>query len=78
MAGDERLTRAERRVEESLRLHAFDRGKVQKDGGYEVNHSSAIYVFDRQGHARVLATPATANADTIHDLKLLLHGGDRA
>lgn len=51
---------------------AFDRGKVQKDGGYEVNHSSAIYIFDRQGHARVLATPATSNDDLAHDLTLLI------
>lgn len=55
---------------------AFDRGKVQKDGGYEVNHSSAIYIFDRQGHARVLATPATGDADLIHDLHLLLAIGN--
>lgn len=55
---------------------AFDRGKVQKNGGYEVNHSSAIYVFDRQGRARVLATPATTNADLVHDLHLLVSSGD--
>jgi protein SCO1/2 len=53
---------------------AFDRGKVQKDGGYEVNHSAAIYIFDGKGHARVLATPATSNKDLEHDLRLLLKG----
>jgi protein SCO1/2 len=26
------------------------------DGSYEVTHSSAVYVFDAQGHARLLAT----------------------
>ncbi len=55
---------------------AYDRDKANKNGGYEVNHSSAIYVFDRQGRARVLATPATTNADLVHDLHLLVQSGD--
>ena len=51
---------------------AFSREPSSKDGNYEVSHSSAIYVFDRESHARVLATPLTSQADLIHDLKLLL------
>ena len=56
---------------------AFSKGKVKADGSYEVNHSSAIYVFDRKGHARLLATPATSNADLIHDLHLLITMGKK-
>lgn len=40
--------------------------------GYEVTHSSAIYFFDRDGRARVLATPGSTNEAMFHDLKLLL------
>ncbi len=55
---------------------AFSRGKTLQNGGYEVNHSAAIYVFDRHGRARVLATPTTPNADLEHDLRLLVQSGD--
>jgi protein SCO1/2 len=56
---------------------AFTREPASKDGSYEVSHSSAVYVFDRQGHARVLSTPASAQDDLVHDLKLLLDNGDQ-
>jgi len=54
---------------------AFTREPSSKGGDYEVTHSSGIYVFDRDGRARVLATPATPQADLVHDLKLLLDTG---
>ena len=46
---------------------------------YEVTHSSAVYVFDRTGAARLLV-PSLANAEpdlagTAADLERLLHGG---
>ncbi|HWU77145.1 MAG TPA: SCO family protein [Rhodanobacter sp.] len=55
---------------------AFTREPASKDGSYEVSHSSAIYVFDRDGKPRVLYTPADAQDDLVHDLRLLLGGGD--
>jgi protein SCO1/2 len=54
---------------------AFTREPAQADGRYEVSHSSAIYLFDRQGHARLLATPAASQDDLVHDLYLLLETG---
>ncbi|NII11681.1 SCO family protein [Oleiagrimonas sp. C23AA] len=51
---------------------AFDRGKEKDHGGYDVNHSSAIYIFDAQGHARLLATPTSSTGDMVHDLHLLI------
>lgn len=56
---------------------AFTREPASKDGSYEVSHSSAVYVFDRGGHARVLSTPADAQDDLVHDLKLVLDQGDK-
>ena len=41
-------------------------------GNYEVSHSSAIYIFDRDGHARLLATPGDPQTAVVHDLQLLL------
>ena len=41
-------------------------------GNYEVSHSSAIYVFDRDGRARLLETPGDPQAAVVHDLRLLL------
>ncbi len=54
---------------------SFSREPGGKDGNYEVSHSSAIYIFDRAGRARVLATPATTQDDLVHDLHLLLDTG---
>ena len=54
---------------------AFTREPASKDGNYEVSHSSAIYVFDRDGKPRVLSTPADSQDDLVHDLHLLLSTG---
>lgn len=43
-----------------------------KAGDYEVTHSSAIYVFDRKGRARLLATPGSTNDAILHDLDILV------
>lgn len=43
-----------------------------KMGDYEVTHSSAIYVFDQQGRARLLATPGSSNDEILHDLDILV------
>ncbi|GAB3793218.1 SCO family protein [Dyella agri] len=57
---------------------AFTREPASQDGNYEVTHSSAIYVFDGDGHARVLSTPGTPQDDLVHDLDLLLTHGAAA
>ena len=44
-------------------------------GDYEVTHSSAIYIFDRDGHARLLATPGDSNDAILHDLTILTGQG---
>jgi protein SCO1 len=54
---------------------AFTREPSSADGTYEVSHSSAIYVFGRDGRARVLATPSASQDDLVHDLHLLLDTG---
>jgi protein SCO1/2 len=54
---------------------AFTREPDQSAGQYEVSHSSAIYLFDRQGRARLLATPAATQDDLVHDIHLLLGTG---
>jgi len=57
---------------------AFTREPGSADDNYEVSHSSAIYVFDRDGRARVLATPAASQDDLVHDLHLLLESGAKS
>ena len=68
------LTGSPRAVEALSKRYrsAFTREPATRDGAYEVSHSSAIYVFDRAGHARVLATPNATQDDLVHDLHLLL------
>lgn len=50
---------------------AFTREPNRGDGNYEVSHSSAIYIFDGDGKARLLATPSASQDDIVHDLHLL-------
>ena len=57
---------------------SFSREPGSADGSYEVSHSSAIYLFDRDGNARVLATPSDSQDDLVHDLKLLLGAGAKS
>src|SRR5205809_6495622 len=40
--------------------------------GYEVNHSSSLYLVDRQGKVRGLAPFGTPGDDIVRDLELLL------
>ena len=51
---------------------AFNAGRRQADGGYEVSHSSGIYIFDRDGRARLIGTSADSADAIAHDLKLLM------
>jgi protein SCO1 len=71
------LTGAPRALEALSKRYrsAFTREPAQANGQYEVSHSSAIYLFDRQGQARLLATPAASQDDLVHDLYLLLEAG---
>jgi protein SCO1/2 len=46
-----------------------------KSGDYEVTHSSATYIFDRDGRAQLLATPGSTNDELYHDLKTLVEQG---
>jgi protein SCO1/2 len=49
--------------------------KPDAHGNYNVSHSSAIYVFDRQGEARLLIRPNDSIAAITSDLKRLLAEG---
>jgi len=51
---------------------AYNREAPKPDGSYEVSHSSGIYIFDPEGHARLLATSADSVDVITHDLKELL------
>ncbi|RDS86747.1 SCO family protein [Dyella psychrodurans] len=55
---------------------AFTREPGKADGSYDVSHSSGIYIFDGNGKARLLATPADTQDKLVHDLHLLLSPGD--
>ncbi|GAB2558262.1 SCO family protein [Rhodanobacter koreensis] len=71
------LTGDPRMVEALVKRYrsSFTREPASTGGNYEVSHGSAIYLFDRDGHARALATPAASQDDIVHDLHLLLDTG---
>jgi protein SCO1/2 len=39
------------------------------DGSYDVTHSSVVYIFDGQGHARLLGTNTDSADAFVHDLR---------
>ncbi len=51
---------------------AYQMEKRDPDGSYEVTHSSALYVFDAQGHARLLATDKDSPAAIAQDVRRII------
>jgi protein SCO1/2 len=51
---------------------AYQAEKRDPDGSYEVTHSSAVYIFDAQGHARLLATDNDTVDAIAHDLRRVI------
>ncbi|HEY3783877.1 MAG TPA: SCO family protein [Steroidobacteraceae bacterium] len=64
---DDQLTRVTKRYRV-----AYRRDTPDSNGDYTVYHSSAVFVFDRDGHARLLATPTGTNDGLAADLKTLI------
>jgi len=68
------LTGSDRQIEALARRYrvAYQAEKPSQDGGYEVTHSSAVYVFDARGHARLLATDNDAPDLIAADVKRVI------
>lgn len=69
------LTGTQRQIESLARRYRVAYQMEQRDpkGNYEVTHSSAVYIFDAKGHARLLAT-GNDSADAIaHDLRRIVN-----
>ncbi|MGH9643091.1 MAG: SCO family protein [Terriglobales bacterium] len=52
---------------------AYRRSEPDPSGWYAVSHSSAVFVFDRNGRARLLIGPSETAAQISEDLGALLH-----
>lgn len=74
------LTGSPREIETLSKRYrsAFTREPDRADGQYEVSHSSAIYIFDGDGKARLLSTSNQSQDDMVHDLHLLLSLGTKS
>lgn len=72
------LTGTDRQIRDLAKRYrvAYNRGADNGRGGYEVSHSSAIYIFDRKGRIRLLATPGVSNDDIVHDVRQLITLGN--
>lgn len=51
---------------------AYHYEKPDKDGNYEVDHSSAVFIFDRDGRARLLGLSDNTSQQVASDLDRLL------
>lgn len=54
---------------------AYHYEKPDRYGNYEVDHSSAVFVFDREGRARLLALSDNSAPQVASDLRRLLASG---
>jgi len=68
------LTGTDSQIESLARRYrvAYQAEKPTTDGNYEVTHSSAVYVFDAHGHARLLATDNDAPAVIAEDVRRVI------
>jgi protein SCO1 len=68
------LTGSDRAIESLAKRYrvAYQAEKRDPDGSYEVTHSSAVYIFDAQGHARLLATDNDSVDAIAHDLRRVI------
>lgn len=69
------LTGTDAQIESLARRYrvAYQMEMRDPDGSYEVTHSSAVYVFDAQGHARLLATDHDTPDAIAHDLRRVIN-----
>lgn len=51
---------------------AYRRDEPDKDGSYAVYHSSAVFVFDRDGKARLLVTASETDEQLAEDLRAVM------
>jgi protein SCO1/2 len=51
---------------------SYSYGEPDASGNYEVTHSSAVFVFDAEGNARLMILPGSGEKAIAHDLKLLV------
>jgi protein SCO1/2 len=68
------LTGSDRQIESMARKYrvAYQMEKRDPTGNYEVTHSSAVYVFDGEGHARLLATDRDSPDAVAADLRRII------
>lgn len=53
---------------------AYQAQPADADGNYEVMHSKAVYVFDREGRAQLLISDSASPQSIVHDLRQLVKG----
>lgn len=70
------LTGTQRQIESLARRYrvAYQMEKRDPKGNYEVTHSSAVYIFDSQGRARLLATDHDSPDAIARDLRRVIEG----
>ncbi|WP_430364498.1 SCO family protein [Trinickia sp. NRRL B-1857] len=68
------LTGTDSQVESLAKRYrvAYQMEKRDPNGSYEVTHSSAVYIFDREGRARLLATSSDTPDAIAHDLQRIV------
>jgi protein SCO1/2 len=68
------LTGSDNEIESMARRYrvAYQMEKRNPNGSYDVTHSSAVYIFDSQGHARLLATDNDSIDKIATDLRRVI------
>ncbi|MGB8634292.1 MAG: SCO family protein [Rhodanobacteraceae bacterium] len=67
-------TKKVRKLTKAYRV-VFNSQAPDQNGNYEVSHSSAVFIFDRQGRARLISGSADNMQAIAHDVKQLIEEG---
>jgi protein SCO1/2 len=72
------LTGSQQQLKKMVRNYrvTYGYGKPDEDGNYDVSHSSAIFIFDKKGAARLLARDSVESEKLAADIAQLLSTGN--
>jgi len=68
------LTGDSAQIDQAAKAFNVQYARVPVGNDYTINHSTATFVFDREGHLRLLGSSSTTVADFAHDVAILAAG----
>jgi protein SCO1/2 len=65
------LTGSADQIQQAADSFGVQFARVVQGADYTIDHSTATYIFDADGHLRLVGALSTSESDLLHDLKAL-------